>query len=336
MSKIDWKNLKFEYSETNCHIRATWRNGEWSELEAVNGNSINLHIAASALHYGQSAFEGLKAFGGKDGRPRIFRPQENAARLQASARRVCMPEVPTQMFLDACDMVVKENSDFLPPYGTGASMYLRPLLFGSGQVMGVSPAQEYTFILLCMPVGAYYQGGLQSVEAMVVDGYDRAAPLGVGNVKVAGNYASGMLPGNIAKKEGYPVALYLDAKEHKYIDEFATSNFIAINDGKYITPSSATILPSITNRSLMQLAEDIGLVVERRPIELEEVTGFEGAAACGTAVVLTPVSKIHTSRKDYTVGDGSIHPKFQELYDLMQGIQFGEIEDKHNWVHIVE
>ena len=335
MSSIDWNNLKFSYFQTKCYVQYTFKDGKWSDCEFVEEPYLKMHVAATCLHYGQAAFEGLKAFRGKDGQIRVFRPEENAKRLQRSAERLCMEPVPTEIFLDAVDKVIEANVDYLPPYGYGASMYMRPLLIGTGPRMGVQPADEYTFILLVVPVGAYYKGGLQAVPALVMEDYDRAAPMGTGHVKAAGNYAAAMLPGIKSNERGYPINLYLDAKEHRYIDEFGTSNFIGIKDNSFVTPSSASVLPSITNMSLMDLAEDMGMTVEKRDIEFDEITSFDGIAACGTAVVVTPISHIDKEGVTYRPVQEGIHPRFEELYNRMQQIQLGQTEDKFNWCRIV-
>lgn len=333
MKNIDWKNLGFAYMDTNCHIRYVWKNGKWDAGELVESPYMSIHIAATALHYGQEAFEGLKAFCRKDGKVSLFRPQENAKRMQTTARRTCMAEVPEAMFVDACRRVVQANLEFVPPYGTGGSMYVRPLLFGSGAQIGVAPADEYTFLVLVTPVGAYYKGGLQAVKAMVQDEYDRAAPRGTGHIKVGGNYAAGLYPHLEAKKLGYPVELYLDPKEHKWIEEFSTSNFLAITkDGKYVTTKSGSILPSITNLTLQQLAKDLGIPVEVRPVAFDEVTSFAEVAACGTAVVVTPVYQIERAGKVYKTGpESGCGPVLQKLYNAVQGIQYGELPDVHGW-----
>lgn len=333
MKNIDWKNLGFAYMDTNCHIRYVWKDGKWGAGELVESPYMSIHIAATALHYGQEAFEGLKAFCRKDGKVSLFRPQENAKRMQTTARRTCMAEVPEAMFVDACQRVVKANLEFVPPYGTGGSMYVRPLLFGSGVQIGVAPADEYTFLVLVTPVGAYYKGGLQAVKAMVQDEYDRAAPRGTGHIKVGGNYAAGLYPHLEAKKLGYPVELYLDPKEHKWIEEFSTSNFLAITkDGKYVTTKSGSILPSITNLTLQQLAKDFGIPVEVRAVAFDEVTTFAEVAACGTAVVVTPVYQIERAGQVYKTGpETGCGPVLEKLYKAVQGIQYGELPDTHGW-----
>lgn len=331
---LDWKSLGFAYRETNCHVIYRWQDGKWDEGQIQSEPYLHLHIAATALHYGQSAFEGLKAYRHKNGGVCVFRPDDNARRMQRTARRALMPEVPESMFWNAIQRVVKENLDYLPPYETGGALYIRPLLFGSGAEIGLNPAKEFLFLVLVTPVGDYYHGGINAIDALVVEDYDRAAPKGVGHVKLAGNYAASLLPGMNARAAGFPIALYLDAKEHKYIDEFGTSNFIAISrDGTYITPQSNSILPSITNLSLMQIAQDIGLEVQQRPVQFEEVTNFSEVGACGTAVVISPIRKIVRGDKEYVIQDrNGFGPKMQILYERLRGIQKGEIEDLHGWL----
>jgi branched-chain amino acid aminotransferase len=332
MKQIDWSSLGFKYMETECHIRYTWRDGEWDGGELVKDPYMSIHVAATCLHYGQAAFEGMKAFRCKDGKVRVFRPQENAVRLATTSRRICMAEVPEAMFLDALSRVIKANEAYVPPYGTGGSLYLRPLLIGTGAQIGVAPGLEYTFIVLVVPVGPYYKGGLQPVKAIIYDEFDRAAPLGVGHVKVGGNYAASLFAHEKAKHEGYPVELYLDAKEHKYIEEFATSNFIGIKENCYVTPDSPSILPSVTNKTLKQIAADLGMKVDVRPVPFEELDTFSEVGACGTAVVVTPVCEI--KRGDTVIRIGSetgCGPVLQKLYEVVQGIQYGELPDQHGW-----
>lgn len=326
---------------TNCYVYSTYRNGHWSELETCSETSIKIPIAATVLHYGQAAFEGLKAFACKDGSIRIFRPEKNAERLQLSATRVMMPPVPKEMFLDAVVRAVRENCEYVPPYGSGGSLYIRPFLFGSGARVGLGPSDEYTFIVFVVPVGDYYKGGLAPVTAIVTDDYDRAAPLGIGNVKVGGNYAADLLPYMQSKEKGYPVNLYLDPVERKYIEEFGTSNFIAIGNNKqsFITPNSKSILKSITNQSLMQLAqEELGLQIEYRKVAIDEVSSFDEVAACGTAVVITPVGRIVYHDKVISIGKNpdQVGPTLKQLYELVTNIQFGNVVDKRHWMYLVD
>lgn len=331
--KIDWSSLGFQYMDTNCHIRYVWRDGHWGDGELVGEPYLRLHIAATSLHYGQAAFEGLKAFAWRDGSVRLFRPQANARRMAASARRTRMAEVPEGMFLDAIRRVVNANREFVPPYGSGGSLYVRPLLIGSGAQIGVNPAKEYTFIVLVTPVGAYYKGGLTPVRAIVLDDYDRAAPQGVGHIKVAGNYAASLEPHHLAHEKGFPVELYLDCREHRYVEEFGTSNFIAVTrDGRYLTAKSSSILPSVTNDGLQTLAREAGMPVEVRPVEFDELPGLAEVAACGTAVVITPVNEIVRGDRVIRVGpQEGCGPVLSTLYQRYTRIQVGDSPDVHGW-----
>jgi branched-chain amino acid aminotransferase len=298
-----------------------------------------MHIGATALHYGQSCFEGLKAFCHEDGEVYVFRPEENAARMQSSCRRTMMSEMPTELFMDAIQEVVSDNIEFVPPYGSGGALYIRPLLFGSGPRIGLQPADEYTFLMMVIPVGDYYKGGLSSpVDGLIVQDFDRAAPLGVGSVKVAGNYAADLLPNMLSKKKGYPIGLYLDAKTRTLVEEFSTSNFVGIDNSqkKYVTPISPSVLPSITNKSLMQIAKDEGFTVEQRDIPVEEMKTFDEVLAVGTAVVVTPVGSITQLDEDgkettYEFGEHEIGETTKLLYKRVRAIQNGEEEDKYGW-----
>jgi len=333
MQNIDWDKLGFKYMDTRCHIRYTWRAGAWDSGELYESTQMGMHIAAGCLHYGQAAFEGLKAFRCQDGAVRVFRPQENIRRMAMTAGRTCMAEVPEALYMEAIERVIKANEDYIPPYGTGGSLYIRPLLIGSGIQIGVAPAPEYTFLIMVIPVGPYYKGGLKPVRAVIFDEYDRAAPNGVGNVKVAGNYAASLYAHEKAKREGYDVELYLDAREHRYIEEFATSNFVGITkEGVYVTPDSHSILPSITNMTLMDLARDMGIKVEVRPVLFEELEIFAEVGACGTAVVVTPVYEITRGQRVVRIGAAEgCGPVLQKLYDRVRAIQYGELPDPYDW-----
>lgn len=336
---LDWENLGFEYRDVNCHIKFTFTEGKgWSEGEYVEESYVKVHIANTAMHYGQAVFEGLKAFHCKDGRVRIFRPSENAKRIHNSASRILMEPPPEDLFIKACKMAVQANMEFVPPYGYDGALYLRPLLFGSGPRIGLQPSDEYTLLVMAIPVGDYYKGGAKANTAVVMEDYDRAAPKGVGHVKVAGNYAADMLPNMLAKKAGYPIGLYLDAKTNTLVEEFSTSNFFAVTkDNKFVTPDSPAVLPSITNKSLMELAADIGMVVEQRPVPLTEVTSFKEVAACGTAVVVTPIKQIVSGGEVIQINEGSgeMGPVCQMLYDRVRAVQAGEAEDKFGWMEAV-
>ena len=261
MKEIDWANLPFGYMKTDYNVRCYYRDGKWGELELCSEETLNIHMAATCLHYGQEAFEGLKAFRGKDGKVRVFRPQANAERLQSTCRGILMPELPTELFCEAVRKVVKANERFIPPYESGAALYIRPLLIGTGAQVGVHPASEYLFVIFVTPVGPYFKGGFATNSYVIIREFDRAAPLGTGTYKVGGNYAASLRANKMAHDAGYACEFYLDAKEKKYIDECGAANFFGIKDNTYVTPLSTSILPSITNKSLMQLAEDMGLKV---------------------------------------------------------------------------
>lgn len=331
-SDIDWASLGFNYMPVNTHIKYIWKDGKWDGGTLSAEHTITLPIAATCLHYGQAAFEGLKAFRCKDGKIRIFRPDENSARMNMTAEHLLGPTIPTETFIDATRRVVRDNAEFVPPYGSGGSLYIRPLYIGTGSQIGVAPSKTYEFLIMVMPVGPYYKGGMQPVPALIIEDYDRAAPRGTGHIKVAGNYGASLKPSKIAKDRHFPITLFLDPKEHEYVDEFGTSNFFAITkDGKYVTPDSPSILGSVTNKSIMQIAKDCGLKVERRKIHYTELKDFAEVGACGTAVVITPISQIVHGDKVYKYSEKS-GPVLKMLYDRMLGIQYGELPDTHHWM----
>lgn len=336
MKDIDWKSLTFGYLRTDYNVRCYYRDGKWGEVEVCSDEYLKLHMAATCLHYGQEAFEGLKAYRCPDGKVRIFRAEENAARLQSTARGIVMPEVPTELFVDMVKKVVRLNQEYIPPYESGATLYLRPLLFGVTAGVGVRPATEYCFLIFATPVGPYFKGGFSSNPYVIVRDVDRAAPLGTGMFKVGGNYAASLRANKMAHEKGYASEFYLDAKEKKYVDECGAANFFGIKNNTYVTPKSTSILPSITNKSLMQIAEDLGMKVERRPIAEDELDSFEEAGACGTAAVISPISHLDDleTGKVYNFGDKP-GPWSTKLYETLRGIQYGTIEDKHGWTTVV-
>lgn len=338
-NEIDWSNLPFGYVKTDYNVRCLYRDGKWGEIEVSDSENINIHMAATALHYGQEIFEGLKAFRGVDGKIRIFRMEENARRFRSSAEGLLMEPVPEDLFCRMCIEAVKLNERFIPPYGTGASLYIRPLEIGMTPRVGVKEADEYLFIVLVTPVGPYFKGGFRNTNLCITREYDRAAPRGTGRFKCGGNYAASLTAGKMAHDKGYSAVLYLDPKEKKYLDECGPANFYAIKDGKYITPASDSILPSITNMSLMTLAEDMGIPVERRHITIEELRDVSEAAACGTAAVCSPVGEIDdldTGEKYIISRDGKPGPVTTEFYNRLSAIRSGEMEDTHGWITIVE
>ena len=336
MEQIDWANLKFGYLKTDYNVRCYYRNGQWGEIEVSSSEIINIHMAATCLHYGQEAFEGLKAYRCPDGKVRVFRMDENAARLQSTCRGIMMPEVPTEMFEEMVKKVVRLNQEYIPTYESGATLYIRPLLVGMSAQVGVHPAKEYLFMIFVTPVGPYFKGGFSTNPYVIIRDYDRAAPLGTGIYKVGGNYAASLKANDIAHKKGYASEFYLDSKEKKYVDECGAANFFGIKNNTYVTPKSSSILPSITNKSLMQIAEDLGMTVERRPIPEEELDTFEEAGACGTAAVISPISHLDDldTGKVYNFGEKP-GPWSTKLYETLRGIQYGTVEDKHGWTTVV-
>lgn len=338
MKEIDWANLSFGYMPTDYNVRCYYRDGKWGEIEVCSEQTINIHMAATCLHYGQEAFEGLKAYRCPDGKVRVFRMDENAARLQSTCRGILMPEVSTELFEEMVTKVVRLNERFIPPYESGASLYIRPLLIGTGAQVGVHPADEYMFVIFVTPVGPYFKGGFATNPYVIIREFDRAAPLGTGIYKVGGNYAASLRANKMAHDLGYSCEFYLDAKEKKYIDECGAANFFGIKNNTYITPKSSSILPSITNKSLMQLAEDMGMKVERRQIPEEELATFEEAGACGTAAVISPIERIDDleNKKSYVISkDGKPGPISTKLYHYLRGIQYGTEPDVHGWTKVV-
>ena len=336
MKDLDWSSLSFGYRKTDYNVRCYYRNGQWGEIEVCSDEYIKLHMAATSLHYGQEAFEGLKAYRCPDGKVRVFRMEENAARLQSTCRGIMMPEVPTELFCEMVKKVVRLNQEYIPTYESGATLYVRPLLIGTSAQVGVHPANEYLFLIFVTPVGPYFKGGFSSNPYVIIRDFDRAAPLGTGTYKVGGNYAASLKANSIAHAKGYASEFYLDSKEKKYVDECGAANFFGIKNNTYVTPKSTSILPSITNKSLMQIAEDLGMKVERRPVPEEELDTFEEAGACGTAAVISPISHLDDmdTGKVYNFGDKP-GPWSTKLYETLRGIQYGTVEDKHGWTTVV-
>jgi branched-chain amino acid aminotransferase len=339
MENLDWKKLPFGYIKTDFNIRCFYRKGQWGDLEVSNSEYIDIHIAATGLHYGQEAFEGLKAYMGKDGKVRLFRWEENAKRLVFSAGGVEMAKFPVEKFREAIFRVVQLNKRFIPPYGSGATLYIRPLLYGSGAEVGVKPASEYTFIVFVTPVGPYFRNGIKPVNMLICRDVDRAAPKGTGVFKVGGNYAASLRAGVAAKEAGYASVIFLDAKEKKYIDECGPANFFGIKNNTYITPKSESILKSITNMSLIELAENLGIKTERRQVPVEELSEFSETGACGTAAIISPIGKIVDPDRNVVYEyckDGNPGPVTMKLYNKLVSIQYGDEPDEYGWITIVE
>ena len=336
MENLDWNALGFDYHKTDWNARYTFTQGAWSEMELTQDEYINMHMSASCLHYGIELFEGLKAFRGVDGKVRLFRVDQNAERLQTSAERLCLPVPTKEMIIKACCEVVRRNLKYVPPYESGASLYLRPVMFGTQVGLGIKPSTEALLIIYCSPVGAYFKEGIKPIKVAIDRIQDRAAPRGTGDVKVGGNYAASIMSGVKAHKDGYSNVMYLDAAEHKYIEECGAANFFGIKDGKYITPKSPSVLPSITNKSLRQLARDMGLEVEERHIPVEELPSFEECGACGTAAVISPIAMIHDQQTGATYNYGDKVGEYSmKLYTALQDIQYGRSEDRYGWCTII-
>ncbi len=338
-AELDWSNLGFGYIPTDYNIRCNFKDGKWGEIEVCSSETINMHMAATALHYGQEIFEGLKAFRGKDGKIRIFRLEANAERIRKSAIGIKMEPVPVELFKKMAIMAVKLNERFVPPYGSGASLYIRPIELGMTAGIGVKPSKEYLFMIMVSPVGPYFKEGFKPTNICIMREFDRVAPKGTGRWKVGGNYAASLTAGERAHELGYSAVLYLDPREKRYLDECGPANFFAIKNGRYITPASESILPSVTNDSLQQIARDFGIEVEARQITVEELSEIEEAAACGTAAVASPVAEIDdldTGMKYVISKNGEPGEITTKLYNQLRAIQNGEVEDIHGWNTIVE
>lgn len=334
---MDWANLGFAYHKANAMFVAEYKNGKWNEGELREEDVLPIHVASTCLHYGQEGFEGMKAYRAKDGRILLFRPEENAKRMQKTAERLRMAEVPVDFFVDAVKKVVKANEEFIPPYGTGGALYIRPLLIGTGATLGVRASEEYTFAIFVSPVGAYFKSGLSPVNFQTTT-YDRAAVNGTGQAKVGGNYAASLLPNHLAKEAGFADCVYLDPATHTKIDEVGAANFFGITkDHRFVTPISSSILGSITKYSLLQVAKDLGMEAEEREVFIDKLDEFAEAGACGTAAVISPIGAIvHEGKKHVFYSEEETGPVTRKLYDHLTGIQYGDVEDKHGWVVEVE
>lgn len=338
---MDWSNLSFQYRKTNAIIVSTYKDGAWSPLTVSQDFDFHLSAFAGVFHYANACFEGLKAFRGADGKVRIFRPDENAKRIQSSGRHLDMAVPSEEMFIEACKMCVRENIEYLPPYGYGASMYIRPVLIGMNPQLGIASSEDVLFAVMCSPVGTYSGAKILSPGTAVISrNYDRAAPNGTGAFKLAANYATSLHPYNLAHKLGYRELLFLDPATKTKIDEFGSSNFLAIKGDTYVTPLSDSVLPSITNKTLQAVAADFGLKVEKRAVPVEELAEFDEINACGTAVVITPICSIDdkpslesdTVTKTIHIPSGDECGRMsRRLYDRIRGIQDGLEEDTHGW-----
>ncbi|MBP3877140.1 MAG: branched-chain amino acid aminotransferase [Lachnospiraceae bacterium] len=332
---IDWGNLGFSYIRTDKSYVSDYRNGSWDEGRLTPEHTITMSECACVLHYSQSVFEGLKAYTTEDGRIVTFRPDLNASRMAESAAWLEMPPFPEDRFVDAVTRVVRANESWVPPYGSGATLYIRPFMFGFNSVIGVKPADDYQFRILTTPVGPYFKGGAKPLTIKIAD-FDRAAPRGTGHIKAGLNYAMSLHAIVQAHNEGYNENLYPDSATRTKVEETGGANIIFIKGNKFITVGSPSILPSITRRSLEYVAEHyLGMEVEEREVLLEELPEFEEAGLCGTAAVISPVGKIvdHGREICFPSGMEQMGPKIQKLYDTLTGIQMGRIEAPEGWIH---
>jgi len=335
---INWDELGFDYIKTDYRYISTFKDGNWDNGKLTKDNMLTISEASTALHYGQQSFEGLKAYRTKDGSIQLFRPNRNASRMSASCKKLLMPEIPEGKFIDACMQVVKANERFVPPYGTGGTLYIRPFIIGVGNNIGVKPAPEYIFSVFCLPVGPYFKGGLTPVNFMI-SGFDRAAPYGTGQQKVGGNYAASLEAHKIASDRGFADCIFLDPATHTKIDEAGAANFFGITkDNKFVTPISSSILPSITKYSLLELAKDyLHLETVEEDVLLDELDNFKEAGACGTAAVITPIGGIEYKDKLHVFySETEVGPITKKLYDTLVGIQFGDIKGPEGWIYKVK
>ena len=337
MSKnIDWSSLGFGYMKTDWRYVANYKDGKWDEGTLTEDGTITMSECAGVLQYAQTCFEGLKAYTTKDGKIVCFRPDLNAERMIDSCERLIMPTFPKERFLDAVKKVVAANKEWVPPYGSGASLYLRPFMFGYDAVIGVKPANEYQFRIFATPVGPYFKGGVKPLTVRISD-FDRAAPRGTGHVKAGLNYAMSLYAITDAHAKGFDENIYPDSATRTYIEETGGANIIFITkDGTVVTPKSDTILPSITRRSLMHVAEHVlGMKVEQRKVRVDELADFVECGLCGTAAVISPVGKIVDHGKEIVYGMEGMGPVIQKLYDTLRGMQMGEIEAPEGWIETI-
>lgn len=337
---LDWGSLGFDYIKTDYRFAASNRDGSWTDGELVTDHMMTIHEGSPSLHYAQQCFEGLKAQTARDGSVLLFRPDLNAERMYITAERLMMPPVPVELFMKGVEEAVRANYAWIPPFGSGASLYIRPLLIGVGENMGLKPAREYEFRVIVSPVGPYYKGGGVQLISLAVTDFDRAAPLGTGKYKAGANYAGGLLSTQSAKDMGANEALYLDSAERKYLDEAGSANILlAMSNNRFVTPKSEAILPSVTRRSIMDLARDeLKMTVEERPVAIrEELPEIEEMAACGTAAVISPVGQIWLDNQWHRFyGNGeAVGPVMQKLYDSLTRIQVGVKEDPYGWIRKV-
>lgn len=332
---IEFDKLSFDYTKTNYSYISYYKDGKWDDGQLVEDDKILISASSPALHYGQQAFEGLKAYRTKDGKIQLFRPDQNAKRLQTSCKRLLMPVIETSKFLEAIQRVVRANEEFIPPYESKATLYIRPYIIGVGNNLGLRPAKEYIFGVFVSPVGPYFKNGMQPVNFMVSD-YDRAAPKGTGDIKVGGNYAASMYPQSIARSLGYSDCIYLDPITHTKIEEVGAANFFAITkDNCFVTPISNSILPSVTKYSLMYIAKHyLGMEVKEEDVYIDKLDQYIEAGACGTAAVISPIGGIYYKDKLHVFySEKEVGPISKKLYETLVKIQYGDIEAPEGWIY---
>lgn len=336
---VDWNNLGFAYQPISQRYVANFKDGKWGEGHLTDDANVTINECAGILQYCQEVFEGLKAYKTKDGRVVTFRPDMNVKRMIDSAKRLEMPPVSEEMFLEAVDQVVAANKDWIPPFESGGALYLRPYLFATGPVIGVKPSDEYQFRLFGTPVGSYFKNGVKPITICVSD-YDRAAPHGTGNIKAGLNYAMSLYPYILAHQKGFDENMYLDAATRTYVEETGGANFLFVTkDGKLVTPKSDSILPSITRRSLVTIAEHLGYTVEHRPVKFTELKDFAEAGLCGTAAVICPVGKVVGNGEtiEFPSGMKEMGPVLTKLYNTLRGIQLGTVEaPEEGWIREIK
>ena len=336
---IDWGSLSFNYQQTDKRYVSNYKNGAWDNGALTEDANVCINESAGVLQYSQSCFEGLKAYTTEDGHIVTFRPDLNAERMIDSCRRLEMPEFPKERFIEAVAETVKANEAWVPPYGSGATLYIRPYMFASGIVIGVKPADEYQFRIFTTPVGPYFKGGVKPITLCVSD-FDRAAPNGTGHIKAGLNYAMSLHALEVAHKNGYNENMYLDSATRTKVEETGGANFLFVTkDGKVVTPKSNTILPSITRRSLLTVAKDyLGLEVEEREVYLDELHDFAECGLCGTAAVISPVGRVvdHGKEINFAAGMEKMGEITQKLYDTLTGIQMGRIEAHEGWIKVIK
>jgi branched-chain amino acid aminotransferase len=335
---LKWGELPFDYVRTDCHLEYYYRDNKWDAGNVVEDDKISISMASTCLHYGQECFEGMKVYETRDGRALSFRPEQNARRMAKTAAKIMMAAPSEELFVEAVHRAVKLNRRFIPPFGSGASLYIRPLLIGVTGTVGIKPSREYMFVVFVTPVGPYFRSGLKPVKLWIETDVDRAAPNGVGDAKTGGNYAAGMRATWAARDKGFSEVLFLDSRTKRFVDESGSSNFFAITrDGAYVTPKSPSILDSVTNKSLIELAQDMGMKVERRPIEVSELSNFVEAGLVGTATIIAPVYAIQHGNKLIQYGSpGEVGPVSLKLREALLALQTGEAPDPHGWTHDIE